>query len=127
MSKKLKFSPTKRIATTRLKTLVLTSELGHRLTQPMAEAAARMMFAEEPDIQAMMMLDDDGSILANERIPQLMEGETGIIDDYPLLMNLPKYGVFIFLRILQSAESGKIQSSVNLVLERITGPSSTNR
>jgi hypothetical protein len=86
---------------------------GHHLQAPIA-VVARGMLACHHDVQAVMVVNDDGKILAYERA---VGGTNEILEEeeYPLLSFSPRLGMVFFLRLKRLSIGEEVRDRIESI------------
>ena len=76
---------------------------------------ARKLLSSDPSVQVVMIMGDDGKILAHERSLEYSEG-TSVDGEYSLTYYAPSLGLLFYVRANGTPVSGKISSRIETIV-----------
>jgi len=93
----------------------LQSAVKAPLVQAPVAWVARKLLSSDPSVQVVMIMGDDGKILAHERSLEYSEG-TSVEGEYSLTYYAPSLGLLFYVRANGTPVSGKISSRIETIV-----------
>jgi len=87
------------------------------MTKTLAEEVARKILGGERAIQAVMIIDDLGKVLAHARAKGFDVEDQDLGDVLPRLVTFPKQGVSVFLKVSPQADQNVLYKTILGALE----------
>lgn len=97
----------------------LRSEVRAPLVRAPAVWVARELLASAPCVQAVMILGDDGKVLAHERAIGYEESEAPW-EEHSLIYHAPRFGLIFYVRTNGKPAGGELSARIEAMVESPT-------